>query len=99
MLYRRGYPTEGTGGYGYGQWWSDSKLSIEDAREKLAILENWGNPLTGEYEMIVPQSTKAITGIAKEQFFYDDITGELLEYRGGGAKQYWFNDIDESWIK
>ena len=99
VLYRRGYPTEGTGGYGYGQWWSDSRLSIEDAREQLAILENWGNPLTGEYEMTVTQGTKAITGIAEEQSFYDDITGELLEHRGGGAKQYWFNSIDESWIK
>lgn len=50
-------------------------ISIEETRNQLAILESWGNPLTGEYEMVVPKGVKCITGIAEEQFFYDNITG------------------------
>lgn len=55
--------------------------------------------MTGEYEMVVPKGTRCITGIAEEQSFYDDITGELIEHRNGGAKQYWFNSIDNSWVE
>ena len=98
-LYRRGYPTEGTGGYGYGQWWSDEKMTIEEARDKLAILENWGNPLTGAFESTPTKGTRCITGIAEEQSFYDDITGMVIEYRAGGAKQYWFNEVDIDWVR
>lgn len=38
-LYRRGYDTEGRGQYGYGSWWSEERLSIEDTRNKLAVCE------------------------------------------------------------
>ena len=66
-LYRRGYPTEGTEGYSYGKWWSEVQMSMDEAREQLAILENWGNPLTGEYQMEVPAGTRSISGIAASQ--------------------------------
>lgn len=74
-------------------------MTIDEARDRLAILENWGNPLTGAYESILIKSTRCITGIAEEQSFYDDITGSLLEYRAGGAKQYWFNNVDTDWVR
>lgn len=97
-LHRRGYSTEGTGDYAYGRWWSYEKFSsIEEARDKLAILAIWGNPLDGTYKMTVPSGTRCITGIAAEQRARDAM-GKEIEYRKGGATQYWFNSVDASWV-
>lgn len=92
-LYRRGYPTEGTGSHNYGKWWTDTKLSIEESRDQLAILDAWGNPLTGEFEMTVPAGTIYLVGIANEQ-----TDEKSKEYRAGGATQYWFNEIKSEWV-
>jgi hypothetical protein len=80
-LYRRSWDTEGTGEYGYGSWWADHSMSIDEARNDLAILEVWGNPLTGQYEA-QPNNTFAMKGTAAEQ-------KEGGEYRAGGAVQYY----------
>lgn len=96
-LYRRGYPGETTSPYGLGKWWSDKSLTIEQVRDKLAVCENWGNPLTGEYKITIPAGTKVIRGIAEKQIIKNS-AGEIIESRAGGATQYWLNDIDSSWL-
>ncbi|WP_234121343.1 hypothetical protein [Clostridium hydrogenum] len=97
-LYRRGYPGEPTSSYGLGRWWSDENLTIEQVRDKLAVCESWGNPLTGEYKITVPAGTKVIKGISEKQIIKNNV-GEIIESRAGGGTQYWFNDIDSSWLK
>jgi hypothetical protein len=37
-----------------GKWWTDKPLTIDETRDQLAVLEAWGNPLTGEYKINVP---------------------------------------------
>lgn len=66
-LYRRGYDTEGQGDYGYGSWWSEEPMSIDETRNKLAVCESWGNPLTGEYQSKPENGTLALKGTAAPQ--------------------------------
>ena len=91
-LYRRGYNTELT--TGLGKWWTDKPLTIDETRDQLAVLEAWGNPLTGEYKINVPKGTKVITGEVAPQF-----DPKTLEYRKGGGTQYWLNEIPSDWVE
>ena len=83
-LYRRSYDGEGSNEHPYGSWWSDHPMSIEEARNGLAILEEWGNPLTGQYESN-PTNTLAMVGTAAPQ------DGRHGEHRDGGEIQYYIN--------
>ena len=92
-LYRRGWDTEGSEEYGYGSWWSDHPMSIEEARDGLAILETWGNPLTGKYEAN-PTDTLALQGTAAPQ--KHEASGE---YRSGGEKQYFIDKPEKGYCR
>ena len=94
-LYRRGYDTEGEGKYGYGSWWSEKPMSIEDTRNKLAVCESWGNPLTGEYQAKPEKGTLALKGTAAPQ----DVSknGTVVEHRNGGATQYYIETPNKDW--
>ncbi|WP_052342721.1 transglutaminase domain-containing protein [Bacillus sp. EB01] len=88
-LFRRGYPGEPD--RALGKFWGDKYRTIEEARNDLAILEEWGNPLTGEFRISVPNGQKMLKGPAAEQYG----TGE---YRPGGGIQYWLNEVPNSWL-
>lgn len=92
-LYRRSWDTEGSEEYGYGSWWSDHPMSIEEARDGLAILETWGNPLTGKYEAN-PTDTLALEGTAAPQ--KHEASGE---YRSGGEKQYFIDKPEKGYCR
>ena len=94
-LYRRGYDTEGQGGYGYGSWWSEEPMSIEDTRNKLAVCESWGNPLTGEYQSKPENGTLALKGTAAPQDTPTKDGG--VEHRDGGATQYYIETPNKNW--
>ena len=96
-LYRRGYDTEGQGKYGYGSWWSEERMSIDDTRNKLAVCESWGNPLTGEYQAKPESGTLALKGIAAPQDVPDHHGG--IEHREGGATQYFIQSPSEKWCQ
>jgi len=97
-LFRRGYPAEPSSKYGLGYWWADKSRTIETARDELAILQNWGNPLTSEYIIIAPVGTRALTGTAAPQT-YRNPAGEVIETRKGGGVQYFLNNIDNAWLE
>ena len=98
VLFRRGYPNEQYNTYGLGHWWSDKYRSIEETRNELGVCENWGNPLTGEYKVVVPQGIMMIEGIAAEQEIRNP-QGNIIETRPGGGTQYWINDVNPDWIQ
>lgn len=91
-LYRRSYDGEGSNEHPYGSWWSDNPMSIEEARNGLAILEEWGNPLTGQYESN-PTNTLAMVGTAAPQ------DGRHGEHRDGGEIQYYINSPDKDYCR
>ena len=94
-LYRRGYDTEGQGDYGYGSWWSEEPMSIDETRNKLAVCESWGNPLTGEYQSKPENGTLALKGTAAPQ---DTPTkNDGVEHRDGGATQYYIETPNKNW--
>jgi len=70
-----------TRGY-LGAWWSDKYYSTQDARNKLAILAEWGSDLQDIYVISVPAETLLIGGLTSPM-------AQGSEYRGGGAYQYW----------
>jgi len=98
LLYRRGYPGEPTSKFGLGKWWSDQSRTIEQARDELAILSNWGNPLSEEYHLIVPTGTRILAGIASPQEFKTP-TGQVIETRLGGGMQYFINAPSNDWLE
>jgi hypothetical protein len=65
----------------------------------LAVLKAWNNPLTTEYIIETPAGSKVLKGIAAPQPLRDPQTGRITEYREGGAVHYWFNDVENGWIK
>lgn len=98
LVYRRGYPEEPTSKYGLGRWWSNQPRSIEQARNELAILENWGNPLSAQYQLKVPAGTRILEGIAAPQTFRNP-EGKEIETRPGGGTQYFIDTIDNLWLE
>ena len=98
LVYRRGYPDEPTSKYGLGRWWSNQSRSIEDARNELAILANWGNPLTAEYKLKIPTGTRILEGKAAPQEFRNP-TGQVIETRPGGGVQYFIDTVNNEWIE
>ena len=94
-LYRRGYDTEGQGDYGYGSWWSEEPMSIDETRNKLAVCESWGNPLTGEYQSKPENGTLALKGTAAPQDTPTKNGG--VERRDGGATQYYIETPNKNW--
>jgi hypothetical protein len=96
-LYRRGYPGESASRNGLGRWWGDKYRTIDQVRNDLAVCEEWGNPLTGEYSIIAPKGTRIIKGVAAPQTI-TDASGNIIEYRPGGGIQYWLNDIPNEWL-
>lgn len=68
-------------------------MSIEEARDGLAILETWGNPLTGKYEAN-PTDTLALEGTAAPQ--KHEASGE---YRSGGEKQYFIDKPEKGYCR
>lgn len=98
LLFRRGYPDEPTSKFGLGRWWSDKQRNIDKARDELAILENWGNPLSAEYSIEVPAGTRMLMGIAAPQE-YKNPTGKMVESRKGGGIQYFIDTVDNTWLK
>ena len=98
LLYRRGYPNEQTGSFGLGRWWSNKPRSIQEARDDLAILENWGNPLTTEYCIKVPVGIRVLKGKASPQVFKNP-TGKVIEERKGGGIQYFINIVNKDWLQ
>lgn len=97
VLYRRGNLNEPDGTYGLGKWWGDKYRTIDEVRDELAVLEEWGNPLTGEYKIVVPKGTKVLTGTAAPQKHLDEL-GNLVETRAGGGVQFWLDDIPKEWL-
>jgi hypothetical protein len=97
-LYRRGYPEEPSSKFGLGRWWSDKVRTIEDARNELAILSNWGNPLTGSYQIQIPLGAKLLKGIAAPQEFRNP-GGEVIETRIGGGVQYFIDAVNNDWLQ
>lgn len=97
ILYRRGYPDEPGSKFGLGRWWSDHYRTVEQAREELAILSNWGNPLSGTYQIIVPSGTKLLKGIAAPQEFKNP-SGQVIETRNGGGIQYFIDSVNKDWL-
>jgi outer membrane autotransporter protein len=89
LLCRRGYPNEPS--RRLGAWWSASYLSPEATRDELAVLDAWGNPLTGIYVVSVPAGTRMIAGLTSPMQAGD-------EFRAGGAGQYWLNSRDNDWL-
>ena len=89
LLYRRGYPNEPS--RRLGAWWGSSYLSPEGTRDELAVLDAWGNPLTGIYVVSVPAGTRMIAGLTSPMLAGD-------EFRAGGAGQYWLNSRDNDWL-
>jgi hypothetical protein len=98
IVYRRGYPLEPSSKFGLGRWWSDKSRTIEEAREDLAILENWGNPLSAEYKIQIPQGSRVLVGVAAPQEFKDP-TGKVLETRKGGGLQYFIETVKNEWLQ
>ncbi|MFK4317268.1 MULTISPECIES: autotransporter [unclassified Bacillus (in: firmicutes)] len=98
-LYRRGKAGEVESKYGLGYWWGDKKRNIEETRNELAVLEAWGNPLSTEYIIQVPKGVRVLRGITASQTQYFNGTNTIQEYREGGAMQYWFNKVSNSWLK
>ncbi len=98
-LYRRGYDTEGDEEHEYGKWWSEDLMSIEETRDKMAVLKDWGNPLTGEYQAKPPENTLALKGIAAPQDALDKETNVVIEHRDGGGTQYYIASPDKDWCK
>jgi hypothetical protein len=96
-LYRRGYPGEPSSKYGLGRWWGDEYRTVEQVRNELAVCENWGNPLTGEYKIILPEGTKILKGTAAPQTIRN-AEGAILESRSGGGVQYFLNDVNNAWV-
>lgn len=96
-LYRRGYPDEPTSKYGLGRWWSDKSRNITQARDDLAILENWGNPLNSEYKIDVPSGIRMLKGIAAPQE-YRNPNGQISESRIGGGVQYFIDTVKNEWL-
>ena len=91
LLYRRG-DDEGTISRPfYGRWWSEDKMSIEETRNNLAVLEEWGKTLKDVYVANPPKNTIALKGIAAPQI------GDSGEYRQGGATQFYIEKTDSSW--
>lgn len=66
-------------------------------RNDLAVLEEWGNPLTEAYEITVPKGTKVLKGIAAPQEERNNL-GKLIESKPGGGVQYYLNYIPTSWL-
>lgn len=97
VLYRRGYPGEPSSKYGLGRWWGDKYRTVEQVRIELAVCENWGNPLTGEYKITLPEGTKILKGTAAPQTIRN-AEGEILESRSGGGVQYFLNDVNNAWV-
>lgn len=89
LLYRRGFPNEPA--QRLGAWWGSSYLSPEATRDELAVLDAWGNPLSGIYVLSVPAGTRMIAGLAAPMQAGD-------EFRPGGATQYWLNSRDNTWL-
>jgi outer membrane autotransporter protein len=89
LLYRRGYPNEPS--RHLGAWWSASYLSPDATRDELAVLDAWGNPLTGIYVVSVPAGMRMIAGLTSPMQSGD-------EFRAGGAGQYWLNSRDNDWL-
>lgn len=89
LLYRRGYPNEPS--QRLGAWWSAAYLSPDATRDNLAVLDAWGNPLTGIYVISVPAGTRMITGLASPM-------QAGAESRAGGTTQYWLNSRDNAWL-
>ena len=98
VLYRRGFPTESQPGYSLGNWWGLHERTIEETKNELAVITSWGNPLTGEYKIIVPKGTRIIAGFAGKKVDYDEITGQIIEERSGGGYQVWLNDPVKEWL-
>jgi hypothetical protein len=98
IAYRRGYPDEPTSKYGLGKWWSDKSRSVIQARDDLAILENWGNPLTSEYIIEVPSGIRMLKGKAAPQKFKNP-SGQLIETRVGGGIQFYIDSVKNDWLK
>jgi hypothetical protein len=98
IVFRRGYPMEPSSKFGLGKWWSDKSRTVEEAREDLAILENWGNPLSAEYRILVPKGCRVLKGIAAPQEFKDP-TGKVLESRKGGGLQYFIETVKNEWLQ
>lgn len=98
ILYRRSKSGEPESKYGLGYWWGDKERTIEETRNKLAVLEAWGNPLNTTYKIKVPKGTKILTGVTAPQTQYLKGTSIIQEYREGGAIQYWINKVNNSWL-
>jgi predicted house-cleaning noncanonical NTP pyrophosphatase (MazG superfamily) len=105
-LFRRGSAEELTRNRGLGNWWGDKFRTVEEAREELAVLEQWGGDLSEGYWIEVPAGTKVLTGTAAPQYAKNsageiiyDALGNPAEFREGGAVQFWINSIDKSWVQ
>jgi len=98
LVYRRGYSNEPSSSFGLGRWWSNKSRTIEEARNELAILENWGNPLTAEYKIKVPSGIRILKGIAASQDFKNP-EGQVIETRKGGGVQYFINVVKKEWLE
>lgn len=96
-LFRRGYSNEPSSPYGLGRWWGDKNRSIEEVRNEMAVCEKWGNPLNGEYKIIVPKGTKVLKGLAAPQTIRN-AAGAVIETRSGGGVQFWLNYVSNSWL-
>ena len=84
QLLRRGNhqnANEITQGY-LGSWWSPVYYSVEDSRNRQAILRQWGSDLQDIYVVSVPAVTLLVAGDASPM-------SQNGEYRSGGAYQYW----------
>ena len=65
-----------------GAWWSPSYYSVEDSRNRQAILKQWGSDLQDIYVISVPAGTTLVAGEASPM-------SQNGESRSGGAYQYW----------
>ena len=70
-------------------------MSIDETRNKLAVCESWGNPLTGEYQSKPENGTLALKGTAAPQDTPTKNGG--VEHRDGGATQYYIETPSKNW--
>ena len=70
-------------------------MSIDETRNKLAVCESWGNPLTGEYQSKPENGTLALKGTAAPQDTPTKNGG--VERRDGGATQYYIETPNKNW--
>lgn len=90
-LFRRGYLDEKI----LGRWFGDKYRTIKEARDELAILEDWCSPLTGCYEVTLNEGTLFFKGPAKSQIS----KGSPPEYREGGGIQYYIQGFNLNKVK